>query len=310
MPFFSVVIPLYNKEHYIKETIDSVLNQTFKDFEIIIINDGSTDRSLDIIKKYDLKNLTIVSQKNSGLSASRNKGFSFSNGKVVAFLDADDCWLPNYLETIKSLYENFPEASIYGSGYFEKRGDLKQEISVNIDSKLKNKSFLINDFFQINIKQFIPCQSTIVLKKESFTPPIYNETLTYHEDIDFYLQYCTKYKVAICYKPLAEINFGSNNSMSSSTISDKKTPDLDYYQELYKDNLSILRYIDLQRYKYIIKYKYEKNTKLKEKLLKKIDTKSLSFLQKLMIKMPLNILSPLRRIKFFLLKYKIRLTTN
>ena len=93
-PYFSIIIPLYNKELYIKNTLNSVLNQTFQDFEIIVINDGSTDNSLEIAQKTlsNFNNATFINQKNKGLSIARNKGIANSKGLIIALLDADDIW--------------------------------------------------------------------------------------------------------------------------------------------------------------------------------------------------------------------------
>lgn len=310
MPFFSVIIPLYNKEKYIEATINSVLTQTFIDYEIIIINDGSTDKSLKKISKYNEQdNITIINQNNSGLSFSRNKGFSLSKGNVIAFLDADDIWHPSFLRVIKSLHDNYPKAVIYGSSYFEIRNHKRLEINVNIDNKLKNTSFILEDFFKANIKQFIPCQSSIALKKESFDKPPFNEKITYHEDVDFYLKYCEMYKVAIMYKPLVDVYFSVKNQMSQSNISNKKLPDLNFYQELYKKNKSIQKYIDTQRYKLGIKYCLEKNNIQKKIIQKKIDFSNLTLQQNILLKSPLILLKTIKSVKKMFLKYNIRLTT-
>ncbi|NPE27573.1 glycosyltransferase family 2 protein [Methanococcoides sp. SA1] len=117
MALISVVIPLYNKELYIKRAIDSILSQTFQEFEIIIINDGSTDRSAEIVESIIDKRIILIHQKNAGISAARNAGIKKANGDTIAFLDADDEWLPNFLETIIRLQQKFPDAGIYGTGY-------------------------------------------------------------------------------------------------------------------------------------------------------------------------------------------------
>lgn len=105
MPFFSVIIPVYNKEKFIEKTLKSVLNQTFTDFEVIVINDCSTDGSLEKVRKFIFENLKIIQHdKNRGLSATRNTGIKNSNGVVMAFLDADDTWDSGYLEKIHSLH--------------------------------------------------------------------------------------------------------------------------------------------------------------------------------------------------------------
>jgi len=94
MPTISVVIPAYNSEKTIKETIDSVLNQTYSDLELIVVNDGSTDATLDVILTIDDSRIKVFSHPNSGAPVSRNRGLAESKGQYISFLDADDLWTP------------------------------------------------------------------------------------------------------------------------------------------------------------------------------------------------------------------------
>lgn len=96
-PLVSIVIPLYNKENQIKRTIDSVINQEFGDFEVVVVNDGSTDNSLQIVEKYEDERIRIISQRNTGVSAARNRGINEAKGSYVLLLDADDCLLSDAL---------------------------------------------------------------------------------------------------------------------------------------------------------------------------------------------------------------------
>ena len=99
MPRFSVVIPLYNKENFIEKTMHSLLNQTYLDFEILVVNDCSTDASAAIVKRFDDRRIQIIQHPiNKGLSASRNTGIRSAKASYVAFLDADDLWKPLKLE--------------------------------------------------------------------------------------------------------------------------------------------------------------------------------------------------------------------
>ena len=118
MPRFSVVIPLYNKEGYILNTINSVLAQTYIDFELIIINDRSTDTSLEIAENIEDSRIQIIQHSvNKGLSASRNTGIKNAKSEYIAFLDADDLWKPTFLEKIDLLITDYPEASLFASKY-------------------------------------------------------------------------------------------------------------------------------------------------------------------------------------------------
>ena len=103
MPRFSVIIPVYNKEKYLSKTIESVLQQSFLDFEIIIINDGATDSSEKIIEGFKDPRIQYIKQENQGVSAARNAGIKAANTNYIALLDADDIWKENYLEKIDAL---------------------------------------------------------------------------------------------------------------------------------------------------------------------------------------------------------------
>ena len=114
---FSVIIPVYNKERYIRKTIQSVLKQTFRDYEIIVVDDGSKDDSFKIVKSMQEDSIVLVQQENSGVAAARNTGIESARGEYIAFLDADDYWHPNYLEVIDDLITRFPQSDIIVSSY-------------------------------------------------------------------------------------------------------------------------------------------------------------------------------------------------
>lgn len=116
---FSVIIPLYNKAPYVKKAIDSVLAQTYKDFELVIVDDGSKDNSVNIAQQTidGHGNCRLLKQENSGVSMARNNGVATSNGDYLCFLDADDWWEPTFLEEMDKIIVEFPEAGIYGTNY-------------------------------------------------------------------------------------------------------------------------------------------------------------------------------------------------
>ena len=116
-PKISVIMPVYNGEKFLKEAIESILNQTFQNFELIIINDGSKDSSLDIIKKYENSDnrIKVINQENAGVSVSRNNGIKNSIGEYVAFIDCDDLWLPKKLETQLESFNKDEDLKICGT---------------------------------------------------------------------------------------------------------------------------------------------------------------------------------------------------
>ena len=132
---FSVIIPLYNKAPYVKKALETVCAQTYRDYEIIVINDGSTDNSAVVADEYlkatDGIDYQIISQQNAGVSAARNAGVALSHGDYIAFLDADDWWEPTYLERMAQLIEDYPEAGLYACNYvYYKPG--KTRVALNI----------------------------------------------------------------------------------------------------------------------------------------------------------------------------------
>jgi hypothetical protein len=116
----SVVIPLYNKAPYVRRSLDSIAAQTFSDFEVIVVDDGSTDDSASIVRNYDDKRFRLVTQANSGPGSARNTGIAHAQGELIAFLDADDEWLPAYLEeSVRSLEGLGADVASISSGYVE-----------------------------------------------------------------------------------------------------------------------------------------------------------------------------------------------
>ncbi|MGA9379390.1 MAG: glycosyltransferase family A protein, partial [Phormidium sp.] len=112
MSLISVIIPVYNGEKTIRETIESVLNQTYKNFELIVINDGSQDATLEVVSAIEDQRLKVFSYSNAGLSASRNRGIFQANSEFITFLDADDLWLPDKLESQFNALQNNSEAAL------------------------------------------------------------------------------------------------------------------------------------------------------------------------------------------------------
>lgn len=119
----SVVIPLYNKEKTIARALLSVLAQTCQDFEVIIINDGSTDGGAAEVERFHDSRIRLIHQANAGVSAARNRGIHESQGDLVAFLDADDEWKPWFLDAVICLREQFPDAQIWATNYEFARAD-------------------------------------------------------------------------------------------------------------------------------------------------------------------------------------------
>ena len=126
-PKFSIIVPLYNKVGYVRKALESIAVQTFRNFELVIINDGSTDESLNFVnnfvrtsermKELSSERVQIITQANAGVAVARNNGVAKSKGEYVCFLDADDWWEPNFLEEMDRLIKEYPDAGLYVTNY-------------------------------------------------------------------------------------------------------------------------------------------------------------------------------------------------
>lgn len=147
MPKVSIVVPLYNKGRYIRRAIDSILNQTIDDLEIIVVNDGSTDDGMDSMQSYTDPRLRLIEQENFGVSAARNRGVAESSADLIAFLDADDEWLPFFLETVLRLQDNFPDAGLFATNFvLSVDGVIPTGCRLNQDNH--DDGGIMNDYFK------------------------------------------------------------------------------------------------------------------------------------------------------------------
>lgn len=310
-PFFSVIIPLYNKEDYIVDTLQSVLNQDFSNFEIIVVNDCSTDNSLSVIQQIKDSRIRVLNHpENQGLSATRNTGISVAQGELVGLLDADDLWDPHFLSTMYSLYNSFPGASLFGSDYYEQFSFGKLRTNKTLDKKKDGTSFVVDDFFSSNLGQPIVSQSSLTIKKSVLDEmEFFDSRIKYAEDIDFYIHAFTRYKLAYCYKPLAIYRNDIPSQMTISKISDKQFPDFNSYGKLASKHPSLQKYLDFQRYSFAVNLKMEGEHELAKKLIREINFKNINSKQRFLLSIPVGVLKKIKEFKQYLLKKNIKLST-
>ena len=164
----SVVIPLYNKEKSITSTLRTVLNQTFRDYEIVIVNDGSTDGSVEEVGKVHDDRIRLVHQPNAGVSAARNRGVEEAKGELIAFLDADDECKPEYLATQYFLYQKYPDCSVFACNY-EFR-DVMGRVTPTLIHKLPfvEEDGILTNYFEVASCSNPPiCSISIMVKKQA-----------------------------------------------------------------------------------------------------------------------------------------------
>lgn len=311
MPLFSVVIPLYNKQDYIAACIQSVMNQSFQDFEIIVVNDSSTDNSLQVFESFNIPELTIINHvQNKGLSASRNTGIQNSQSQYIAFLDADDCWTPVFLETVFNLINNYPQASIFGTDYVEVYPNGKRlAVKKNLKNFTENDG-LITDFFISGLQQPIYCPSSFCVKKTVFDAiGLYNETITFGEDIDFNIRANLNFQLAYSKTIGCEYTMYSQNQITQTSLKGKKITHFSFYEKQFLNHKSLKLYLDFQRYVMAKNYKLEQDLENFNQLKKEINFRNLTLKQQVLLLAPIWLTTNLKRLKLYLLEKGIKVTS-
>lgn len=201
---FSVVIPLFNKELSIQNTIESVLQQTYQEFEIIIIDDGSTDNSANQVKEISDSRIKLIQQKNQGVSAARNRGIKESQFEWIALLDGDDLWEPNHLQEISTMMLMFPDYKVYATSF---------KYSRSTNNYLGAKAiYKVDNYFRRAKSAYILWTSIVVVHKKAFNSTGgFNEILNNGEDLDLWAKLARKYEIIKSDKITSTYNIDAEN---------------------------------------------------------------------------------------------------
>src|SRR5690606_19840867 len=187
---FSVVIPLYNKELSIRNTIQSVLDQTCQDFEIVVVNDGSTDNSAAVVEAIEDDRIRLIHQKNQGVSAARNRGIEEARCEWIAFLDGDDLWDKMHLREISLMMKKFLNEKVFVTSfeYSDKRPMFRHPRSEPI--------FKVENYFKEAMKESLMWTSIVVVHKSCIDEVGgFNEKLSRGEDLDLWARLAKKYPI-------------------------------------------------------------------------------------------------------------------
>lgn len=218
---FSVVMPLYNKEKYVGRAIESVLSQTHEDFKLLVVDDGSTDHSLDVVASYRDERIRIIRQVNAGVSCARNAGIRASSEAYIAFLDADDAWKPEFLSVMQQLIESYPLAGAYSCSFesIEADGSMKHHFAPGNEFAATDCA-LIEDYFLSAMSAYLITSSSVVIPRRVIEDVgAFNPSFRKGEDIDLWQRIALKYSVAYINKTYSIIYANSEDRSNSRDVS-------------------------------------------------------------------------------------------
>lgn len=281
-PYFSVIISVYNKEMYISQTLNSVIKQSFIDFEIIIINDGSRDNSLNTIKQFKDSRIKIIDQDNHGASHARNQGLEIAKGDYIALLDGDDFWDEQFLETISDAISKNPDEAIFTTAIAHKYDNI---VPVSYSFKM-DKDIQILDYFEASQDHSILSGSSVVFKKSILAiTGIFDETIKSGQDTDLWIRFGLHFPVVFINKVMVYYVYNTS-SLSNTTVNLKDKSKFDKYIEEEKCNLNLKRFLDRNRFSLAILSTLNKDKNSYLFYRNSLSLENLSFKRKVLINSP------------------------
>lgn len=295
-PFFSVVISVFNKKDHIKDTINSVLNQSFKNIEIIVVDDGSTDGSSQIINDFLDERIKVIRTKNQGASKARNTGITNANTNYIALLDGDDLWHKDFLMHIKEAIAAFPDEKVYATALSQKYPNKTVPVSYSFKQK---ELYSVRNYFKSSKKYAILSSSSTVFKKDILkTTGNFDPNIISGQDIDLWIRFAMYYNVVFINKPLAIYNHIAD-SLSNTAYSLTNKSKFDKYLTEEKENKDLKAYLDLNRYSMALLSKFLNDKTRYDYYTSFIDFKNLTVRQTILLKSPKWILKLLLKLKSF-----------
>ena len=309
MPLISIVIPLYNKERFIKETLKSVLNQSIQDYEVIIVDDGSTDNSASIISDINDHRISIFSNSNNGVSHARNFGISKSNSDLIALIDGDDLWEANHLENLYKLHTSFPGCGLYATAYYKKYFN-GRKIKASYNGVSANHFGIINDYFSASINDSIAWSSAVLVPKKTFTKiGMFDEQMRSGQDTDLWIRIALKESIAFSASASSnKIILSPKYHLSYSLNRIDRLKLFEKFKAVVQPTDSFKKYMDLNRFSVAIERKAANDYSNYRRLKEEINPLNLNFKQRLILNSPSAIIVLLKGLQNILLRYNIYLS--
>ncbi len=253
---FSVVIPLYNKQDSVYNTIQSVLIQTFDQFEIVVIDDGSTDDSVQVVRQLTDKRIRLIQKENGGVCSARNRGIMESRYDYIAFLDGDDIWDESYLAEQYRLIQDFSDAAMWGINFAHIDNGNMESLETGLPNDFRG--YVINYFANKCVSDLF-CSSSVVVRKSAFERTgLFDERIKYGEDLDMWYRIILNFRVVFDARLLVFYRQDADNRALGRYCALKYY--LPYYvdkYDKYKKNEVFYRFIQMRSAVLIKKYYFE-----------------------------------------------------
>jgi len=219
VPAVSVVIALYNKGPHIARALNSVLAQTFQDFEVIVVDDGSIDNGAEVVRGFRDRRVQLIQQENQGVSAARNRGIEAARAELIAFLDADDEWMPDHLEILIRLRNFFPEAGAYTTAYLIKYPDSRLKTPNYHKIPGKYWEGLIPSYFKSAAYGSPPVSTSVVAIPKLILKEMkgFSMEAWWGEDTDLWGRIALKYPIAFSWEGLGIYHTEATNRLCNRT---------------------------------------------------------------------------------------------
>ncbi|MFD2552455.1 glycosyltransferase family 2 protein [Bizionia sediminis] len=309
-PIFSIVIPLYNKANFIANTLQHVLNQSEPNFEVIVVNDGSTDASLTVVEGISDSRISIYSTENQGVSAARNFGIQKAKTDYIVFLDADDFWYPNHLENLKTLLNAFPNCGLYASAYAKKQHGKLYHSVYNTIPQNKVWQGIVADYFKAStVNNLAWTSATMVPKKILDALGGFNEAITFGagEDTDLWLRIALKHPVAFSNRVTAIHNLQAENRISHTRTNLRRFINFDQYETAAKQRPSLKTYLDINRFAIGIQHRINGQEAEALSYFNKISVSSLNKKQRFLMRQNKSVLVASKKLQHVLQQWGIYL---
>ncbi len=312
MKSFLVIIPLCNKETTIERCLQSVLQQSFESFDVVVINDGSTDNSATMLEGLVSDKVELIHQENKGVSATRNLGIEIAiknKYQAVALLDADDYWMENHLSNLHTAMTECPEATVVTTNYRYQVGHRrysKTKFSFLHADHIK----IVEPFFEGNYFNAVMTSSSIAINLKNKPSIRYDEKLTHTEDTDFMIRAAMQYRIA--FNPVVSVTIDQSAPQRSDKIpmAQQHIMDFDQYESKVDEHSGLKKFLDINRFSIAIGYRLQNDIKNAALYQHKIDPSSLTKKQQQLLTMTTRQLKALKRTQKILGNLGFRIRTG